>query len=88
MPVMGTPQGFGIKSVTVKLKDGSEYCKEVTIAKGMPNNPLGLDEFNSKYRDCASAVLSEGDVEESLSLLSNLQQVKNIKEITDIIARK
>jgi len=47
-----------------------------------------LDEFNTKYRDCASAVLSEQDVEESLSLLSNLQQVNNIKEITDVIARK
>jgi 2-methylcitrate dehydratase PrpD len=88
MPVMGTSQGFGVKSVTVKLRDGREYSKEVSIAKGMPNNPLGLDEFNSKFRDCASVVLSEEDVEESLSLLSNLQQVNNIRKIAQIVARK
>jgi 2-methylcitrate dehydratase PrpD len=36
MPVMGTPEGFGSKSVTVKLKGDKTYCKEITIAKGMP----------------------------------------------------
>ncbi len=72
MPVMGTPEGFGSKSVTVKLKDGKGYCKEVTIAKGMPQNPLTPDEFNSKYRDCASTMLSKEDVEKSLFVLNNL----------------
>ncbi|HUV46337.1 MAG TPA: hypothetical protein VMW45_04655, partial [Dehalococcoidia bacterium] len=87
MPVMGTAEGFGTKSVTVKLKDGKEFSKEVTIAKGMPQNPLTPEEFNSKYRDCASTVLSEEEVEKSLSLLSNLPEVKNIKELMEIIAK-
>jgi len=76
MPVMGTPEGLGSKSVTVKLKDGREYCKEVTIAKGMPQNPLTSDEFNSKYRDCASTVLSKEDVEKSLFILTNLGKME------------
>ena len=83
MPVMGTAEGFGTKSITVKLKDGKEFSKEVTIAKGMPQNPLTPDEFNSKYQDCASTVLSEEDVEKSLSILTNLQKVKNIKEVME-----
>ena len=84
MPVMGTPEGFGSKSVTVKLKDGRQYCKEVTIAKGMPQNPLTLDEFNSKYRDCASTVLSKEDVDKSLFILSNLEKM-NLPRIRDLI---
>jgi 2-methylcitrate dehydratase PrpD len=88
MPVMGTAEGFGTKSVTVKLKDSREYSKEMIIAKGMPQNPLTLDEFNSKYRDCASTVLSEEDVEKSLSILTNLQEVENIKDLMEIVARK
>jgi len=88
MPVMGTPEGLGTKSVTVRLNDGREYSREVTIAKGMPQNPLTSDEFNSKYRDCASAVLSEEDVERSLSILNNLQAVESIKEVMCIIAKK
>jgi 2-methylcitrate dehydratase PrpD len=87
MPVMGTAEGFGTKSVTVKLKDGKEFSKEVTIAKGMPQNPLTPDEFNSKYRDCASTVLSGEEVEKSLSILTNLQKVKNIKEVMGIVAK-
>ncbi len=74
MPVMGTPEGLGHKSVSVRLKDGREYCKEVTIAKGMPQNPLTPDEFNSKYRDCASKVLSKENLEKSLSILTNLEK--------------
>lgn len=88
MPVMGTAEGLGTKSVTVKLKDSREYSKEVTVAKGTPQNPLTPDEFNSKYRDCASTVLSEEDVEKSLSILTNLQEVKNIKELMEIVAGK
>lgn len=88
MPVMGTAEGFGHKSISVKLRDGREYCKEVIIAKGMPLNPLTPDEFNSKYRDCASTVLSKEDVEKSLFILANLQTVKNIRELIEIIVKK
>jgi 2-methylcitrate dehydratase PrpD len=88
-PVMGTPEGLGHKSVTVKLKDGKEYCKEVTIAKGMPQNPLTSDEFNSKYRDCASTALSKEDVEKSLSILANLKKLSlPVEKLTGIIAKK
>ncbi len=89
MPVMGTPEGLGRKSVTVKLKDGKEYYKEVTIAKGMPQNPLTPDEFNSKYRDCASAVLSTEAVEKSLSVLANLEKLSlPIERLVEITAKK
>ncbi|MFC1864201.1 MmgE/PrpD family protein [Chloroflexota bacterium] len=90
MPVMGTPEGFGSKSITVKLKDGRQYCKEVTIAKGMPQNPLTPNEFNSKYRDCASNVLSEGDVEKTLFILTNLEKMNlpEVRELIEIISNK
>ena len=87
--VMGTAEGFGAKSITVKLKDGREYCKEVIIAKGMPLNPLTPDEFNSKYRDCASTVLSKEDVERSLFILDNLEKMElpALGELIEIMAK-
>ncbi len=88
MPVMGMARGLGIKSVTVKLKGGREFSKEVAIAKGMPQKTLPPDEFNSKYRDCASTVLSKEDVEESLSILTSLRGVKNIKEVMGIFRKE
>ena len=80
MPVMGTPEGFGTKSVTVKMKDGEEYFHEVTIAKGMPKNPLTTEEFNAKFRDCASVVLDEESMEKSQDLLSKLQTLKSAQK--------
>ena len=34
MPVMGTPEGFGAKSVTVTLKNGQKYDSTVRVARG------------------------------------------------------
>ncbi|MFC2016492.1 MmgE/PrpD family protein [Chloroflexota bacterium] len=89
MPVMGTPEGLGRKSVTVKLKGGKQYYNEVTIAKGMPQNPLTPEELNSKYRDCASTLLNKEDVEKSLSILANLEKLSlPIGGLVETIAMK
>jgi 2-methylcitrate dehydratase PrpD len=84
MPVMGTPEGFGAKSVTVTARNGKKYDAAASVARGMPTNPLGAHEFNAKYRDCASKVLSEKAVEESLSLLTGMQQAGTV---TEVVAR-
>jgi 2-methylcitrate dehydratase PrpD len=81
MPVMGTPEGFGAKSVTVTTRNGRKYSAEARVAKGMPTNPLSVGELNAKYRDCASTVLSEKAVDESLSLLTGMQKVRTVAEI-------
>jgi hypothetical protein len=47
----------------------------------MPTNPLGAREFNEKCRDYASTVLSEGAVEESLSLLTGMQEIGAVTEV-------
>ena len=78
----------GTQSVTVKLKDGKEYSHEVRISKGLPQNPLTSDELAGKYKDCASTVLSKEGVDESLRMLSNLPQVKNIRELMPSITKK
>lgn len=81
MPVMGTPEGFGAKSVTVTIRNGKKYDAAARVARGMPTNPLGARDFDAKYRDCASTVLSEEAVEESLSLLTGMQQAGTVTEI-------
>ncbi|MFH1293256.1 MAG: MmgE/PrpD family protein [Pseudomonadota bacterium] len=81
-------ESIGTQSVTVKLVDGKEYSHEVRISKGLPQNPLTSDEFASKYKDCASTVLSKEGVDKSLSLLSNLGEVKNIRELMETLIKK
>ena len=79
---------IGTQSVTVKLADGQEYSHEVRISKGLPQKPLTSDELTSKYRDCASTVLSKEGVEKSLSMLSNLAGVKNIRELMETVTKR
>ena len=81
MPVMGTSEGFGAKSVTVTVRNGKKYDAAVRVARGMPTNPLSTREFNAKYRDCASTVLPEEAVEGSLSLLTGMQGVATVTEV-------
>jgi len=88
MPVMGTPEGFGTKSVTVTLKTGEKRSATASVAKGMPTNPLSADEFAAKYRDCASTVLSTSAVEESFAQLTAMQEAVTVEEIMEPISGK
>jgi len=81
-------EGLGTQSVTVKMRDGKEYSHEVSLSKGLPQNPLTPDEFTEKYRDCASTVLPKEGVEKSLGMLSNLAGVKNIRELMETVTKK
>ncbi len=88
MPAMGTAQGFGTKSITVELNDGREFCEEIEIAKGMPQNPLAPDEFYAKFRDCAATVLSQESLEKALSILANLEKTRDIRKLVEILAHE
>jgi len=89
MPTFGKQrESIGTQSVAVKLVDGKEYSHEVRISKGLPQKPLTSDEFTSKYRDCSSTVLSKEGMERSLSMLSNLAGVKNIRELMETVTKK
>ena len=73
--------------IPLLLKNGKKYDTTVSVAKGMPTNPLSAHEFNAKYRDCASTVLSEEAVEESLSLLAGMQGVGTVTEVMERISK-
>ncbi|MFC2166159.1 MmgE/PrpD family protein, partial [Acidobacteriota bacterium] len=77
LPVMGTPEGFGTKSVTVKMKNGRSYSHEVPTAKGMPQNPLSTQEFKAKFRDCAAVYLDNDKTEKCWNLLSILETLES-----------
>ncbi|MFH1087606.1 MAG: MmgE/PrpD family protein, partial [Chloroflexota bacterium] len=71
--------------VTVKLKDGREYSLGVDKAKGHADVPLTRDELLTKYRECARLALVDNDVERSIELVENLEKLKNIKELLDVV---
>lgn len=70
--------------IMIKLKNGIEYSHTVQRPRGAPENPMSEEELFMKYKDCASRVISPKGVEESLKLLSNLEGLSDLTQLTKI----
>lgn len=84
------PQGEPVAQsdiVTVRLKDGREHSLGIDKPRGHPEIPLTDEELISKYRDCAAIILPEDEVEWSLGLILNLEQLQQANKLMDIISR-
>jgi len=80
------PEGGSFnEAVTVKLKDGRELCHEVASPKGDPQNPMTDEELAAKYRDCAGIVLSPEETQNSLDMISHLEDLEDITELLDLL---
>ncbi len=73
---------------TARLKDGrtlSEVCREY---RGSLANPMGREERLDKFRDCAGRVLPPESVERLIALLEQLEEVADIGQLMDRLARR
>jgi 2-methylcitrate dehydratase PrpD len=73
--------------VNIRMKSGKTFSKKVEFFRGNPRNPLTKEEFLDKFRNCArfSAVpLNQERVEEMLKALQDIENSKNVGEITQL----
>ena len=75
------PKDFGPATVKVRLKGGKILEAQVQKAKGNPDNPMSPEEIRQKYVDCCSGLLPEASIKKSLSLLEDLDGVKELREL-------
>ncbi|MBI4330465.1 MAG: MmgE/PrpD family protein [Chloroflexi bacterium] len=78
--VSSLPQG-----VAVRLRDGAEYSHEVSFPLGSPENPVDWDWVVDKFQDCTRGILSLADGNRVKDIVSNLEEVHDITELTRII---
>jgi len=86
---VASPGAVSIKDVfvgrlTVRLKDGRKFSGE----QDATNRPPSRDDLLAKYRDCAERVLSRAQVERSIELIWDLENVKDIGKLTHILIGK
>jgi len=74
--------------LVVKRRDGEVHSQMVHVAKGNPENPLSKDDLIHKFKDCVSLSLFPEDANKSLDLLLNLESIRDIAELMDIITFK
>ena len=73
-------------SVEITMMSGKVIENYRDIAKGWPESPLTKEEILGKFRSLASTALPSGDrIERIVDALMNLENIKNIKEITSLL---
>jgi len=89
-PDLNTIKNSGNPSTTVKvlLKDGREFAKTVDEAKGTPGNPLSSDEVRDKYRQCVKGIQTPKEREKTIVIVDDLEQLKKIATLTDLLRGK
>lgn len=73
------------QAVTVKLKDGREFTREVRYAKGDPPNPLTAQELADKFHDCARRSLSPTEIKRCVELVAGLENLKDINPLAELL---
>lgn len=69
-----------------KLRDGTTYESRVDAAKGDPENPLTMEELQQKLRILAQGVVSEESLEEAIKLVSRLETLDDVNELTALLS--
>ena len=71
--------------VTIALKDGRKFTKQVDAVRGSPGNPMTRDELLGKYRGCATRVFQGERLERSIQALENLDKLAKASELIDAL---
>jgi len=71
--------------VTIIMKDGLKFTKQVDKVRGSPGNPMTRDELLGKYRGCAARVLKGERLERSIAALEGLEKLATAKELIDAL---
>lgn len=68
------------------LKDGCNLSSGTTSATGDPDNPLGIDGMEQKFKQLAATVLSAARVEEILELVWHLDKLDNLELLIEFLS--
>ena len=67
--------------IRLRLRDGREVSHRVDRPRGTLDGAIDTESLVRKYRDCAGSALSPAQVEGSLDLLCNLENLGNIADL-------
>jgi 2-methylcitrate dehydratase PrpD len=79
------PRRQGI--VEVHTKDGRSLRAHVKSVRGTADNPMSEAEVEDKARDLVAPVLGSDGCEKLLALVKNLEQLKDVRELSAALAR-
>ena len=67
--------------VTVTLRNGTRFTKQVDAPRGSPQVPLIRDELIAKFEDCAEGSLASEEMQKVIELVENFESLDNLEEL-------
>lgn len=74
-------------NITIKMKDGKEYFKEVIGAKGDPQNPMTKEEVEEKFRALTDGIISEEQQDKICAAVDNFENLNDIGELVTLLIK-
>jgi 2-methylcitrate dehydratase PrpD len=75
----------------VITRDGTIYTKSLDFPSGLPENPLTREENMERFRSCisfAGELLPQENIEQLISLVGELERVKDVRLLIPLLLRK
>ncbi len=69
--------------ITVNTRDGRRLRRRVDYSKGMPENPMSLDEVRQKFRSLAGLALGSSGAEEALAAVDDIRGVGSVRTLQE-----
>jgi 2-methylcitrate dehydratase PrpD len=67
------------------LRDGRDFAAQCRAYRGSIANPMNRQERIDKFRSCAGRVLSANDAEHTLTLVENLENIADMRELMEVL---
>lgn len=75
---------FGAR-VTVRLRDGREFFRRQDKGPWEPETPPSWNDLLQKYQSCAALVLNEAAIAETISILANLENERDVSRLMELL---
>ncbi|MEW6666139.1 MAG: MmgE/PrpD family protein [Thermodesulfobacteriota bacterium] len=82
------PRGHTPVDMTVTLKDGREFFRQIDIAPGFPGNPLSKEEQEARFRDCiayAEKPLNKEKVDGIVEGVSHIERLGDVRALIPLL---
>ena len=72
---------WGIMRLAVYLKDGQVLRTSRSHARGWSEDPVSWEDLVEKYSECAAMIQSASQIDETIAMIRNLEQLPNVQEL-------
>jgi 2-methylcitrate dehydratase len=72
-------------TITMRTSAGQELSETMVFPPGHPNNVLPDDMLEQKFRQLTGKILSGEQIERAIELTRRLEELSNVRELTDVL---